>query len=168
MVEKAWYGGLHGNVLRLIGHKAQISKYPGQQRGADGHAHFVSQGDKGILESVIANAGFPFAVFHTVGNNGVNGGIEAAEKELGQGGQTVEGNGAGSCTEEVHGKHGGTGTRGKHRSSTALVAQPAEHKGEDACAQNGRDHQKHGVYGEQAFVPLHVLKVVQQVCISSI
>ena len=37
-----------------------------------------------------------------------------------------------------------------------------------ACAQNGRDHQKHGVYGEQAFVPLHVLKVVQQVGIPSV
>ena len=124
------YCGLHGNVLRLIGHEAQISKHPGQQRGADGHAYFVSQRDKGILESVIANAGFPFAVFDTVGNNGVNGGIEAAEKELGQGGQTVEGNGAGGCTEEVHDKHGSAGTCGKHRSGAALVAQPAEHKGE--------------------------------------
>lgn len=92
---------LNSLALDLICLEAQHTKDCRQRGCTNSHAHLVPKGDKRILEAVVADAGFPLAVLHTVGNDGINGRVEAAEEQLGQRGASVEGNGSSHRAEEV-------------------------------------------------------------------
>ena len=52
-------------------------------------------------ETIVADTGFPLAILHAVGNDGVDGGSESAEEELGQCSECIERNGRRNCTEEI-------------------------------------------------------------------
>lgn len=157
------YDGLDRSALDPIGFESQHAQHARQGSGANGHAQLVAQGDKGVLEAVVADAGFPLAVLHAVGDNGIDGRVEPAEEELGQGGAGVEGGGRFHRVEEVQGQHGRAGSGGEQGGGAALIAQPAEHEGEGGRAQDGGGHQHHGVGGEQGLAALHILEVVQQI-----
>ncbi len=94
---------LHGGILRLIGDELQSAQNAGECRSADGHAELVAERHKGVLEAVVAHAGFPLAVLHAVGHDGVNRGVEAAEEELRERGKRVKRHRGGYRAEEIQG-----------------------------------------------------------------
>ena len=57
----------HHLALCYIGHIACPAHEKRQQRGAEGHADFVGQGDEGVLETIVADACLPFSILHESG-----------------------------------------------------------------------------------------------------
>lgn len=92
-------------ILNAVAHIAGPAQSKGKERRAECHPYFVAQRYKGILESVVTDAGFPFAIFNAIGNYGMNGRIESGEEKLGYGGQDIKRNGTFSWTEKIQGAH---------------------------------------------------------------
>ena len=69
------------SVLFGTSHVSGRVESQGEHRCAESHAHLVGERHEGILESVVAYAGLPFAVLHTVGDDSIDGCVEAREEE---------------------------------------------------------------------------------------
>ena len=71
-------------ATRLLLHiclKTSCSRYCCKNRCTDCYADFISKRDKCILKPVIADTGFPFAIFYTIGNNGINSRVKTCKEE---------------------------------------------------------------------------------------
>lgn len=78
MVLKAWCIMLNtsGFCMALLTYPA-LPVSNGEERCAECHSYLVAQRDEGVLESVVSDARLPLAILHTVGDDGIDGCIEA-------------------------------------------------------------------------------------------
>ena len=83
-------------VLHGVAYISCISQGDGEERGYESHAYLVAQGYEGVLESVISDSRLPLAILHAVGDDGIDGGVEAREEEPGQRREQVEHDGTAS------------------------------------------------------------------------
>ena len=99
----------------------------GEHRRAESHAHLVGERHEGILESVVAYAGLPFAVLHTVGDDSIDGCVEAREEEPCYGRADIEFYGRGVGAEEIEQTHKHSAEQGEDSGGISFVACLAEH-----------------------------------------
>ena len=71
----------------------------------ESHAHLVGKRHEGILETIVAYARLPFAIFHTVGYYGIDGCVETREEEPCYSRAYIELDRGGVRTEEIEQCH---------------------------------------------------------------
>ena len=99
----------------------------GEHRRAESHAHLVGERYESVLESVVAYAGLPFAVLHTVGDDSIDGCVEAREEEPCYGRADIELHGGGVGAEEIEQTHKHAAEQGEDSGGISFVACLAEH-----------------------------------------
>ena len=71
-------------ILCGVAHIFCFAESDGEERGAECHSYLVAQGNEGVLESIVSDASLPLAIFHAVGDDGIDGCVEARKEELRQ------------------------------------------------------------------------------------
>ena len=64
-------------ILHCVAYISCTAQSNGEKRCAECHSYLVAQRDEGVLESVVSDARLPLAILHTVGDDGIDGCIEA-------------------------------------------------------------------------------------------
>ena len=155
-------------VLGGIAHISCLSEGDGEERGAESHSYLVAQGNKGVLETIVSDACLPFAILHAVGDDGIDGCVEAGEEEPRQCREQIEHDGTAIRAEEIEPYHRDACEEGEDGCRITLVARLSEHQWEAGCANDARHDNCHRIEGEERRRTFHVSEIVEHICVSAV